>query len=165
MYKDISELLAAQKRTVKRKINKIVIHHTATASPADVAKAKTLIKNIRQAHLNRGMADIAYHILIYRNMLFKGREIADVGAHALGHNSDSIGVAVIGNADYFNTGAAEELKTLIKTVLGLCSKYGVAPANVYYHKQLNQTLCPCFPDSWTAELKKHFPYIGGQKIG
>jgi hypothetical protein len=75
-----------------REINRIIIHHTATAQ-------ETTVSSIRNYHMhNRGWRDIGYHYLIDGGGFVRlGRPERLSGAHCKGNNRDSIGVAVIGD--------------------------------------------------------------------
>ena len=75
-----------------RKINKIIIHCTATPEnrPHDVA-------DITRWHLARGFNTIGYHYLIHIDgRIEKGRPIEKQGAHCSGQNRNSIGICYVG---------------------------------------------------------------------
>lgn len=75
-----------------RKITKIIIHCAATPPDVDVG-----VKEITDWHQQRGFATVGYHYVIRRNGLREvGRPLSQVGAHAKGHNSTSIGVCMVG---------------------------------------------------------------------
>ena len=68
-----------------RKINKIIVHCTATQESKDVS-----LDEVRRWHLNRGWRDIGYHFLIQRDgTVEEGRPIEQSGAHTKGHNWDN----------------------------------------------------------------------------
>ena len=78
-----------------RKINQIIIHCAATPPNMDIGADK-----IRQWHKERGFNDIGYHYVIKRNgELQRGRDIGTQGAHARGHNKNSIGICLVGGVD------------------------------------------------------------------
>ena len=78
-----------------RDINQIIVHCSATP-PSMIVGAD----DIRKWHKARGWSDIGYHYVIKRNgVTEKGRDITRVGAHAKGHNEDSLGVVLIGGID------------------------------------------------------------------
>lgn len=55
---------------------------------------------IREWHLARGFSDIGYHFVIWRDgHIETGRPLERIGAHARGHNSDSIGVCLVGGVN------------------------------------------------------------------
>lgn len=78
-----------------RKINKFIIHCTATPEGRDVS-----VDTIREWHLARGWRDIGYHFVIDLNgELHEGRPIEQTGAHTKGQNFDSIGIAYVGGVE------------------------------------------------------------------
>lgn len=83
-----------------RQINRIIIHCSATPEGRDVSADE-----IRQWHLKRGFRDIGYHWVIRLDGTVEaGRPEKERGAHARGHNHDSIGICYIG-------GLATDVKT------------------------------------------------------
>lgn len=74
----------------------IVVHCSATRPQQDV-DANT----IREWHMAKGWQDIGYHFVIKRNGLIElGRPLEDVGAHAAGFNSRSVGICLAGGLDH-----------------------------------------------------------------
>ena len=75
-----------------RKINKVFVHCSYTPASMDIGADE-----IRQWHLERGWSDIGYHFVIRRDgTLDLGRPAEKIGAHVRGHNSDSLGVCLVG---------------------------------------------------------------------
>ncbi len=78
-----------------RKIDKIIIHCSATNSSMDIG-----VREIRDWHKNRGYNDVGYHFVIRRDGVIEaGRAIEIVGAHCRGQNSNSVGVCWVGGID------------------------------------------------------------------
>ena len=76
-----------------RKINKIIIHCTATPEGREVTKEDLYKWHVEQ----RGWSDIGYHFFIDLNGdLHECRPIEIAGAHTKGNNLDSIGIAYAG---------------------------------------------------------------------
>jgi N-acetylmuramoyl-L-alanine amidase len=125
-----------------RKINKIIIHCSATPEGRH-----TTVEDIRRWHKERGFADIGYHYVIYIDgSVHKGRLIEQQGAHCLGQNKNSIGVCYIGglsktgkSMDTRTKEQKESLKSLIDSL-----KVQYPEAVVYGHKDFAQKDCPCF---------------------
>jgi len=70
----------------------IVIHCTAT--PADMFVDAKMVDGW---HKERGFYDIGYHWLIQRDgTIEEGRPMTRMGAHAAGHNHNSVGIALAG---------------------------------------------------------------------
>jgi N-acetylmuramoyl-L-alanine amidase len=90
-----------------RKVNKIIIHCTATPEGRDVS-----IDEVRRWHVKeRGWRDVGYHFLIRLDgTVEEGRPIEMTGAHTRGHNWDSIGIAYAG-------GMSKDMTENKKTVL------------------------------------------------
>ena len=77
---------------VSRKINSIIIHHSASPST-------TTLEQIRKWHVeDNGWNDIGYHFIITDDgTIHEGRPLSKVGAHTKGKNRYSIGICVVGN--------------------------------------------------------------------
>ena len=71
---------------MKRKINKIIIHCSATPPSMDV-DANT----VDEWHKQRGWSGIGYHFFVKRDgQIELGRPLEKSGAHTKGHNKNSI---------------------------------------------------------------------------
>lgn len=78
-----------------RKINRIVIHCTATKNDHDVS-----VHDIDIWHKARGWKMCGYHYLIRIDGSIEfGRPVDMIGAHARGFNKSSIGIAYAGGID------------------------------------------------------------------
>jgi len=78
-----------------RNIEEIIIHCSATPEGRDVST-----EEIRQWHLDRGWSDIGYHFVVELDgTVYDGRPLEIAGAHARGHNSQSIGICYVGGVD------------------------------------------------------------------
>lgn len=79
----------------RQSTTKIVVHCSATRPSSDIG-----VKQIRDWHMSNGWSDIGYHIVIRRDGTVElGRDLQAIGAHVAGHNSDSIGVCMVGGLD------------------------------------------------------------------
>ncbi|WP_328956593.1 peptidoglycan recognition protein [Kitasatospora purpeofusca] len=80
----------------------VFVHHTATTTEYACSDAPRLIRAIYQYHvLSNGWRDIGYNFLVDRcGTVYEGRaggtDLPVHGAHTLGFNTDSAGVAAIG---------------------------------------------------------------------
>jgi len=125
-----------------RKIDLIIIHCSATSEKQDIGAAE-----IKKWHLARGWKDIGYHHIIRRNGVIEaGRSEAITGAHTEGHNSNSIGVCLVGGID--RTGKAVsnftpvQWASLINLIRTLKSKY--PNATIHGHREYANKDCPSF---------------------
>ncbi len=78
-----------------RAIKGIVVHGAWTKPGIDVDA-----EEIRSWHKDRGFSDIGYHYVIRRDgKLEDGRPIEKAGAHVKGHNTDTVGICLVGGRD------------------------------------------------------------------
>ncbi|MFJ2776318.1 peptidoglycan recognition protein [Kitasatospora sp. NPDC087315] len=83
-------------------VRAVFVHHTATATEYDCADAPRVIRALYQYHVqSNGWRDIGYNFLVDRcGTVYEGRAggvgLPVRGAHTLGFNTDSAGVAAIG---------------------------------------------------------------------
>ena len=147
-----------------RLINCIVIHCTATPNGR-----WTTVADIDRWHMQRGfrrepvprnafnpaLMAIGYHHVIYANgAIATGRSHAEVGAHAIGHNANSLGLALVGT-DKFSAAQWVALRELIQA---LTQPRGSRPAmypeaRIVGHRDLPNVnkLCPGFSvANWLA---------------
>ncbi len=76
----------------KRKINTIAVHCSATPEGKHFTAA-----DIDKWHRAQGWSKIGYHaVVLLDGTIQPGRNEAEVGSHAAGHNSDSIAICYIG---------------------------------------------------------------------
>lgn len=74
---------------------KVVWHCSASRPQSDIGA-----KEIREWHRGRGFYDIGYALVIRRDGTIEaGRHLDDIGAHVAGHNSDSVGICMVGGLD------------------------------------------------------------------
>lgn len=134
-----------------RDITEIVLHCTATRADwwADKSTAEK-VQEIRRWHMeDRGWKDIGYHYLIDRNgALATGRPMDQTGAHTKGHNTGTIGIALMGGhgssvTDTFaDNYTSDQEKALRKLIVRLHKNFGKVP--VTGHNQYAAKACPGF---------------------
>ena len=126
-----------------RKITEIIIHCTATPRDRHVT-----VEQIRECHVKQnGWNDIGYHHVIYLDgSVHEGRPEEITGAHCLGHNGKSIGIAYVGGteadgspADTRTPHQKRSLKTLVEKLL-----YKYQGATVHGHNEFAAKACPSF---------------------
>ena len=127
-----------------RKINKIIIHCTATPEGRqhDVA-------DIRRWHLKRGFNDIGYHYLIHIDgTVEEGRPLNKQGAHTSGENKGSIGLCYVGGMSKDmkkakDTRTQAQKDSLIKLMHELIYKYN-KDMTIHGHNEYANKACPSF---------------------
>ena len=119
------------------------------------------VKDIARWHKDRGYREIGYHYVVYLDgSIHKGRDEEKIGAHVLGHNTDSVGICYVGGLDKFgkskDTRTDEQKKSLIKLIGELKERY--PRASLLGHRDLSPDIngdgkidkwewlkdCPCF---------------------
>mgnify|MGYP003624171788 FL=1 len=136
-----------------RSLQKIIIHCSATPEGRDVQT-----KEIKQWHLDRGWSDIGYHFVIQLDgSIHDGRPVELSGAHAKGHNADSIGICYVGGVDEDgepkDTRGTEQVSSLLDLVLDLRASYG-KQMSVHGHNEFSEKACPSF------DVQEEFQNIG-----
>lgn len=128
---------------VKRTINEIIVHCSATAEGKDYT-----VEDITRWHKAQGWSTIGYHYVVYRDgSVHAGRDVDVAGAHCTGHNSKSIGVCYIGGVatdgktakDTRTDAQKSALVTLLKDLHRLYPSTGI-----HGHREFANKACPCF---------------------
>lgn len=137
------KLLGYALKPSSRQIKEIIVHCTATRAGVNVT-----VEDIRRWHRQQGWSDIGYHYVVYRDgSVHEGRDVNIAGAHCLGHNTYSIGVAYVGGvardgktpADTRTVAQAEGLERLMVELRRLYPQ-----AKIYGHRDFAAKACPSF---------------------
>lgn len=125
-----------------RDIHLIVVHCSATPITMNIGA-----EEIKKWHIEKGWKDIGYHYVIRRNgMIEKGRPDSVIGAHLENHNSNSIGICLVGGVDTKNKPqnnfVPEQFKSLGNLIRILMSEY--PKAVVRGHNEYSTKACPSF---------------------
>ena len=130
-----------------RKINKIIVHCTATQEGRDIG-----VEWCRKVHLRKGWKDVGYHFVIRLDgEVEEGRPIEMSGAHTKGHNWDSIGICYAGGVEAEkqngkwiakDTRTEEQKDSLVDLLCQLKDSY--PKAIIYGHRDFSSKACPSF---------------------
>jgi hypothetical protein len=126
------------------------------------------VGEIDRWHKERGWDGIGYHKVImnglykpgeynelYNGKIGRGRPLTKQGAHCKGHNSDSIGICLIG-VDEFTPAQYKSLKELCERLM---EEYSISSDDIYSHAEFSDKTCPNFNvDDFVEE------YIAGPGI-
>ncbi|ANS03019.1 N-acetylmuramoyl-L-alanine amidase [uncultured Mediterranean phage uvDeep-CGR1-KM17-C101] len=127
-----------------RKINKIIIHCSATPEGREHDVA-----DIRRWHLKRGFNDIGYHYLIHIDgTIEEGRPLNKQGAHCSTENKGSIGLCYVGGMSKDmkkakDTRTQAQKDSLIKLIHELIYKYN-KDMTIHGHNEYANKACPSF---------------------
>ncbi|WP_345583015.1 peptidoglycan recognition protein [Streptomyces prasinosporus] len=127
------------------KVKAAFVHHTATGNNYTCAQAPSVIRGIYRYHVgSMGWRDIGYNFLVDKcGRIYEGRAggVAKpvLGAHTLGFNSNSMGVAVIGShgSKKPSSSAVKGIARLTAWKLGL---HGMNPKGKTYLKSAGGNL-------------------------
>ncbi|XP_030830590.1 peptidoglycan-recognition protein SC2-like [Strongylocentrotus purpuratus] len=138
-----------------------VVHHTATSSCTTEFSCKSRVRAIQNYHMNnKGWSDIGYNFLIGGDgNIYEGRGLNKMGAHASGYNSQSLGVAVIGDFGARAPGQIQRdaMDYLFSYAVG---RYALDPRyTLYGHRDVSTTACPGTAFYNRLEENEHFTEI------
>lgn len=140
----------------RKATNLIIIHCAATRPSQDIGA-----KEIDEWHRRKGYLSIGYHHVIRRDGTIEpGRSLQEIGAHASGHNAESVGVCLVGGVSENNVNKPEnnftpaQMNTLTALVADL--KAAFPQARVIGHRDVNPgKACPSFDaTAWAAATFK-----------
>lgn len=126
-----------------RKIDKIIVHCTATPEGRDVT-----VEEITRWHRARGFRTIGYHYLVRLDgTICPGRPENEIGAHCKGKNARSVGICYAGGLASDgktpkDTRTAAQRASLRRLVADLRERY--PGATVHGHREFAAKACPCF---------------------
>ena len=127
------------------KVQELILHCAATTE----GKIFTA-KDIDRMHRQRGFKKIGYHYVIdLDGTIEKGREETEIGAHATGHNSKSLGICYIGGVAKDgktpkDTCTKEQKQSMYELVDKLMKKYNLTLKQVHGHYEFANKACPSF---------------------
>ncbi|MFE2309180.1 peptidoglycan recognition protein [Streptomyces sp. NPDC059431] len=111
------------------RVKAVFVHHTADAAPYDCSQSAAIVRGIHTYHVKtNGWRDLGYNFLVDKcGTIFEGRrggiDQPVYGAHTYGWNSESTGIAVLG--DYTSTGASEAaLESVARIAAYKLGQYG-----------------------------------------
>ena len=153
---EITHIIAHKTMIKQRNISLIVVHCTASRCTSDLTPSA-----LDAMHKRQGFTECGYHYYITKDgRIHHMRDITKIGAHAKGHNSESIGIAYEGGlnasgkaTDTRTTAQKQSLETLLRFLL-----LTYPGAKVCGHRDLSPDLnhngiiepceyikeCPCF---------------------
>ena len=139
-----------------RKINKIILHCTATREGRDYS-----VETMRGWHMRKGWSDIGYHYVVQLDgTINEGRPLKRQGAHVKGHNRGSIGISYVGGVEAERRNGkwiAKDTRTLKqKDSLDEFLKFLMAEypeATLHGHNEFSAKACPSF------DVQEQYAYI------
>lgn len=138
-----------------RKIDEVIIHHTEAPTAAQYRGLAT-IQGVRRYHMEvRGWSDNGYHIMVGPNGdIWLCRPLEREGAHCLGHNARSVGVAYVANFDKEDPRAYGGLLTGQRVVAAVLARFGLGVERIHFHREFADKTCPGMKLDLTAYRKE-----------
>jgi hypothetical protein len=122
-----------------KKVKAAFVHHTASGNNYRCSQASSVIRSIYRYHVvSSGWRDIGYNFLVDKcGNIYEGRAggvaKAVMGAHTLGFNTNSMGIAVLGSFGRTKPSAAA-LKAVSRLAAWKLGLYGANPRGRTYLK-------------------------------
>ncbi|MGW0814033.1 peptidoglycan recognition protein family protein [Streptomyces viridiviolaceus] len=140
-----NEKLREKKSVYTKKVKAAFVHHSATGSNYSCKQAPSVVRSIYRYHVkSMGWRDIGYNFLVDKcGKIYEGRaggvSKPVLGAHTLGFNSNSMGIAVLGTygSKKPSSAAVKAIARLTAWKLGL---YGMNPRGKTYLKSAGGNL-------------------------
>jgi uncharacterized protein with LGFP repeats len=133
------ETLRERNFSYTKTVKAAFVHHTASGNNYRCAQASSVIRSIYRYHVkSSGWRDIGYNFLIDKcGNIYEGRAggVAKpvMGAHTLGFNTNSMGIAVLGSFGASNPPAAA-VKAIAKLTAWKLGLFGANPKGKTYLK-------------------------------
>ncbi|MET7318985.1 peptidoglycan recognition protein [Streptomyces sp. NPDC005549] len=122
-----------------KKVKTAFVHHSATGNNYRCSQAPSVIRGIYRYHVNSmGWRDLGYNFLVDKcGRIYEGRaggvSKPVLGAHTLGFNSNSMGIAVLGTYSSKKPSSAA-LKAIARLTAWKVGLYGMNPRGKTYLK-------------------------------
>lgn len=134
-----------------RKIDSIIVHCTATSIYCDPDTVVDYHKNVLH------WSDCGYHFMIdYTGVVYEMRPVEQIGAHCIGQNKSSIGVALIGGefrADF----TFDQYFSLLALLKRLSVTYKIDKSYIFPHYSFTKDKsCPRFDVQNLIRYEKGF---------
>ena len=130
-----------------RKVRRVVIHHSAS-------QRSTTAAEIREWHRAKGWLDIGYHWVVEGDgAIVRGRPFHQVGAHAKGANSDSLGVCIVGdNTKPEERWSKDQVLGASRLLQAIAIVFGPLEVVPHFLAGTTATQCPGFSEAeWHAQ--------------
>ncbi|MGI5394554.1 peptidoglycan recognition protein family protein [Streptomyces sp. CA-251251] len=127
-----NEKLREKKFVYTKKVKAAFVHHSATGNNYTCKQAPSVIRSIYRYHVNSmGWRDVGYNFLVDKcGKIYEGRaggvSKAVLGAHTMGFNSNTMGIAVLGTYGSKKPSSAA-VKAIAKLTAWKLGLYGVNP--------------------------------------
>jgi N-acetylmuramoyl-L-alanine amidase len=137
------------------KIKYLIIHHFGgTQGDAKADTSYQTFKDVDDYHRSLGWGGCGYHYVIERTgKVTQGRKDNEIGAHTIGKNEESLGIALAGNFDV-TLPTPEQIEALKQLVTDKMYEHHVPIDNVVPHRKFASKSCygNLLSDNWIKSL-------------
>lgn len=148
--------------TMKLPVNHVIIQHTVTSFCYTKPQCIRKVQAMQNDHIdNQAWGDIAYNFIVGGDgRIYEGRGWSRTGTHSINFNTNSIGIAFIGNfmKDKPTKNMLDAVLNLIEC--GVQSGYLTPTREIHGHRDVGCTLSP--GDKLYAIIRTWDNYKGGQ---
>ena len=142
---------------MENKPDRVIVHHTADAFGGPQLDRVNHAHKLREFPYSALGWYVGYHYLIEKNgKIMQTRRDDEIGAHTIGANATSIGIALAGNFSKEHP-TPEQERSLAELLGQLVDTYKIPSIRIIPHRWESATECPgtLLPDDWARRL-----YIG-----
>jgi hypothetical protein len=133
-------------------VSRLTVHHSGDGKPflaTSVPDTVRHLQGVREAHLRRGMVDIAYHFAVdragrvwqLRSLMYEGQHVRPSKDRRIFWNEHNIGIVTLGDFNLQSPTPAQ-VSRLISFVHLVRGKYAIPLSRLSIHQELVQTDCP-----------------------
>ena len=133
-------------------VTRITVHHSGDGKPFLATSTTDTIRHlqlVREAHLQRGMVDIAYHFAVdragrvwqLRSLVYEGQHVRPSKDRRIFWNEHNIGIVTLGDFNLQSPTPAQ-INRLIAFLHLVRAKYALPLSRLSIHQELVQTDCP-----------------------
>ncbi|XP_077538068.1 uncharacterized protein LOC144150119 [Haemaphysalis longicornis] len=140
---------------------RVFIHHTVGPNCFDAATCADRMKSYQNYHMDgRQWWDIGYNFVIGGDgRVYEGRGFGVEGAHTLGHNTDSLGIAFTG--DYRHTRPSDKMLAAAQRLIECGVRQGYISPDYELHGH-RDARCSESPGTILYEIIKMWPHYAGR---
>lgn len=121
-------------------VTKFVVHYGDSPTLRTAEEELATLKSYDSWHRKQGWGGIGYNLAVgpVTGNVYEARGLNRVGAHAKGHNRDSIGVVILGGDDALT----EQAKQGLRRAYGMANDWAKKTLDPMGHRDVASTSCP-----------------------
>ena len=158
-----NEKLVTDPAGIAREVKMVWVHHTGFVT-GSCAESPAIIRSIQQNDVDDGLSDLGYNFLVDKcGTLFEGRAggvtQAVIGAHIIGFNTGSVGIALLGDYRDATKPSDAALMTIARVAAARLSAYGYDRTSSVWMTEGSDGM------PWPRGTAVRFPRVSGHGDG